>query len=148
MCKGRTGILLTFGKVPIYWSSKLQSEISLSTLEAEYIALSHYMRELVAGRQLQTEITIMMNMLDIHSVSFVCKTWEDNMETENLANRKGPLMTSRTKHIGIKYHWFQSMIQKNEIEANMIGTKLKKADMFTNGLTQFIFESMRYQVKD
>ena len=106
------------------------------------------MRELVAGRQLRTEITIMMNMLDIHSVSFVCKTWEDNTETENLANRKGPLMTSRTKHIGIKYHWFQSMIQKNEIEANMIGTKLKKADMFTNGLTQFIFESMRYQVKD
>ena len=38
--KSRTGLLLNFGGVPIYWSSKLQSEIALSTLEAEYIALS------------------------------------------------------------------------------------------------------------
>ena len=39
--KSRTGILLNFGKVPIFWSSKLQSKIALSTLEAEYIDLSH-----------------------------------------------------------------------------------------------------------
>ena len=32
--KSRTGILLNFGGVPVYWISKLQSEISLSTLEA------------------------------------------------------------------------------------------------------------------
>ena len=38
--KSRTGMLLTFGDVPIFCSSKLQSEIVLSTLEAEYIALS------------------------------------------------------------------------------------------------------------
>ena len=38
--KSRDGILLTFGNVPILWSSKLQSEIALLTLEAEYIALS------------------------------------------------------------------------------------------------------------
>ena len=46
--KIRTGLLLKFGGVPILWSSKLQSEISLSTLEAEYTALSCGMRELVA----------------------------------------------------------------------------------------------------
>ena len=38
--KNNTGILLTFGDVPIFWSSKLQSEINLSTLDVEYIALS------------------------------------------------------------------------------------------------------------
>ena len=42
--KGRTGILLTFGNIPIFWISKLQPEIVLSTLEAEYIALSQGMR--------------------------------------------------------------------------------------------------------
>ena len=45
--KSRSGILLTFGGVPVCWSSKLQSEIALSTLEAEYIALFQGMRELV-----------------------------------------------------------------------------------------------------
>ena len=43
--KSRTGILFNFRKVPIFWSSKLQLEIALSTLEAEYIALSQEMRE-------------------------------------------------------------------------------------------------------
>ena len=38
--KSRTGVLLTFGNVPILWSSKLQSEIALSTLDLAYIALS------------------------------------------------------------------------------------------------------------
>ena len=31
--QSRIGVLLTFGCVPILWSSKLQSEIALSTLE-------------------------------------------------------------------------------------------------------------------
>ena len=38
--KSRTEILLNFGDVPAFWSSKLQSEISLSIAEAEFIALS------------------------------------------------------------------------------------------------------------
>ena len=33
--KSRTGILINFGKVPIFWSSKLHLEIALSTLETE-----------------------------------------------------------------------------------------------------------------
>ena len=36
----RSGILLMFGYHPILWSSQLQTKIALSTLEAEYIALS------------------------------------------------------------------------------------------------------------
>ena len=38
--KSRTNVLLTFGNVPIVWSSKLQYEIIISTLEIEYISLS------------------------------------------------------------------------------------------------------------
>ena len=37
--KSRAGLLLNFRGVPIFWSSKLHSEVSLSTLEAEYIGL-------------------------------------------------------------------------------------------------------------
>ena len=48
--KSRTGLLLNFGGVPILWSSKLQSEIALSTMEVENIALSQGIKELVAGK--------------------------------------------------------------------------------------------------
>ena len=79
----------------------------------------------------------------MQNVSFVRNAWEDNTGTESLANSKSPLMASRTKHIGIKYHWFQSMLQKNETEVNMIHTKRWKTDMFTTYLTVFIFDSVR-----
>ena len=38
--KSRTRYLLTYAGVPMTWASKLQTEIALSTVEAEYIALS------------------------------------------------------------------------------------------------------------
>ena len=140
--KSRTGILLNFGGVPVCWSSKLQSEIALSTLEAEYIALSQGMRELVSARSLVLELGERMNM-NLKSVSQVSKAWEDNVGTQNLANSKGPLMTSRTKHIGIKYHWFRSKIQPNSIDILRIDTKLQRADIFTKGLTRYEFEVKR-----
>ena len=36
----RSGFMVMYANCPLYWSSKLQTEISLSTTEAEYIALS------------------------------------------------------------------------------------------------------------
>ena len=42
--KSRTGYVITLGNCPLMWTSKLQTEIALSTLEAEYIALSQAMR--------------------------------------------------------------------------------------------------------
>ena len=43
----RTGYMITYCGCPIHWASKLQSEIALSTTEAEYIALSMATRELL-----------------------------------------------------------------------------------------------------
>ena len=45
--KSRTGYVITLGGCPVVWTSKLQELIALSTLEAEYIALSTSMRELI-----------------------------------------------------------------------------------------------------
>ena len=38
--KSRTGYLISFANCPIAWTSKLQTEIALSTTEVEFIALS------------------------------------------------------------------------------------------------------------
>ena len=55
--KSRKGWIVTLGGVPVTWASKLQTEIALSTMESEYIALSTGMRELVGIRKLLKEIT-------------------------------------------------------------------------------------------
>ena len=45
--KSRSGHLITFMGCPLLWS-KMQTQIALSTMEAEYIALSNSMRDLIA----------------------------------------------------------------------------------------------------
>jgi Reverse transcriptase (RNA-dependent DNA polymerase) len=45
--RSRMGFMLTIGGVPILWQSKLQPLIALSTMEAEYIALSTALQSLL-----------------------------------------------------------------------------------------------------
>ena len=76
--KSRTVILSNVGEVPILWSSELQLEITLSTLEAEYIALYKGRRELVAAKGSLKKISQIMKFnLDIESKSGICieKRW-------------------------------------------------------------------------
>ena len=66
------------------------------------------MRELVSVKMLVLELNETMNydLKGVSSVSSVSKGREDDVGTQNLAHSKEQLMTSRTKHIGIKCHWF------------------------------------------
>ena len=114
-------------------------------LEAEYISLSQGIRELVSARRLLFELENRMDY-DLQEISHVSKVWEDNIGTENIANSKGTLITPRTKHIGIKYHWLKSMMKPKEIEILRINTKDQRADIFTKGLTRYSFEQVRRQV--
>ena len=57
-----------------------KTEIALSTLEAEYIALNQGMRELVSTRNLVLEL-IHITGLDLKGVGLVSKAWEDNVGT-------------------------------------------------------------------
>ena len=95
---------MIFGDVPILWRSKFRSDIPLSALKSEYIALSQGMRDLVSVFQLVKELCTKIHF-NMNNVSRVSKAWEDNTGTQNLANSKGPLMTAQTKHILVKYHW-------------------------------------------
>jgi len=54
--KSRKGFVILFANCPVLWSSKLQTEIALSTTDAEYIALSQAMRDLTPMRTLLTEL--------------------------------------------------------------------------------------------
>ena len=56
MCENsRTGYVMTLGGCPLHWVSNLHTEIYLSILEAEYIALSRNTRNLLTLRQMIQE---------------------------------------------------------------------------------------------
>jgi hypothetical protein len=54
--RSRTAYMLTLGDVPILWKSKLQPQIALSTMEAEYIALLTSMQSLLPVKQILKKI--------------------------------------------------------------------------------------------
>ena len=140
--KSRTGYVCTLGEVPVLWASKLQTEIALSTLEAEYIALSQAMRELMPLRALMETLSSSLG-LERDAKTSISTVWEDNNGTLCLARKEAPLMTPRTMHIAIKYHWFRSKICKGEVEIEPIDTSVQNADIFTKGLRRTEFESKR-----
>ena len=50
--RSRTGYTIMIGGYPVLWSSKLQTKIALSTMEAEYIALSPSLKQLIPFKRL------------------------------------------------------------------------------------------------
>jgi hypothetical protein len=140
--KSRTGYVFTFAGCPVSWTSKLQTEIALSTLEAEYIALSTAMRELLPMRRLFKEIGEKMN-LQLQEKGLLHSTiFEDNNGALGLAT--SPKMTPRTKHIAVKYHFFKDHIGEDKgIRIIKIDTEFQKADIFTKGLPFEDFERIR-----
>jgi hypothetical protein len=140
--KSRTGYVITLGGVPVLWGLKLQSEISLSTTEAEFIAASMAMRQLLPVREVMEEL-MKHFQIERSAESTVSVVWEDNNGALIMMNNSYPKMTPRTKHIACKYWWFISHIQEGEIEARRIDTSEQKADIFTKGLSTKEFETKR-----
>ena len=149
--KSRTGFLITFMGCPLQWVSKLQTQIALSTMEAEYIALSQAMREVIGLRGILKEIftTVYCSESDYNKLQFraISKTFgskedsipkstvhEDNEACLKFANV--PKMSPRTKHIAIPYHFFRSHVARGEIQVVGIDTSNQKGDQFTKGLPQ------------
>ena len=144
--KSRSGHVIFFMGCPFSWSSKLQTQIALSTMESEYIALSQAMRELIACREILKDIYthVLHSPTDGKEIKYhtiaktfgeipMCIVHEDNEACLKFA--KMPIMNPRTKHIAIPYHFFRSKIDK-EIQVVAINTENQLADQFTKGLPQ------------
>ena len=125
---------------PLTWSSKLQTEIALSTTESEYIALSQAMRETIPFMNLMMEVG---KIFPLHKPvpKFHCKVFEDNRSCIKVA--ESPKFTPRTKHIAIKYHHFRSYVADGTIKIYPIESKNQLADIFTKPLDKTIFCDLR-----
>jgi hypothetical protein len=136
----RTGYVIFYANCPIIWSSKLQTEIALSTTESEYIALSQSLRDVIPLigllQELQPVLTFTCTMPTVH-----CTVFEDNKGCIDLVNV--PKIRPRTKHIALKYHHFRSFVRNKTISVRYVETKLQIADLFTKALSDAQFAVLR-----
>ena len=108
------------GGCPLIFKSKLQTENALSTLEAEYIALSQSMRELLPLRNLLQQVGKNLKLDFVKHGLMQSTVFEDNNGALGLAT--SPKLTPHTKHITVKYHFFKSHI--NDKKGDNKGVKI------------------------
>ena len=139
--RSRTGFVVTFSNFPLLWVSNIQTDISLSTLHSEYVALSHSVRALITLKILIKEVidnlVIYSNKLEFVSSSII---YEEN--NGYIVVSTSPRMTPTSKHIAVRYHWFRQNVGK-EFVIWKIESENQKADIFTKGLQGQIFVRIR-----
>jgi len=146
--RSRTGYVICLADCPILWKSKLQTEIALSTMEAEYVALSTSCHDLFPLIDLTNEICTKFNIgnCSFNSAARLhIKIHEDNIGALALGKLEPQRMTPRSKHYAIKYHWFREHIGPRHIQLVKIDTDDQLGDLFTKGLTKI--KSSRLQKK-
>jgi hypothetical protein len=141
----RTGFIICYANCPIVWCSKLQTEIALSTAEAEYIALSHALREAIPIQNLTKEINCVFP-LNLPDTNFNLTVHEDNQSC--IAMAESLKFTPRTKHIAIKFHHFRTKVKTTYnpngcIVIKYIPTEKQKADILTKPLDNPAFFNLR-----
>ena len=83
---------------------KLQTEIALSTMESDYIALSTVCKDLMPNVDLVKEIGTMCGLLVGDLSNMHARVHKDNVGALTLGNREPRHMTLRSTHYAIKYH--------------------------------------------
>ena len=122
--KSTTGYIFVFCGGPISWQSRKQLTVALSTMEAEYMALSDAIRELLSRMYYITELGLSLIQPTI--------TFTDNQAAIALADGEGDYR--RAKHIDIRYHFIRDHLQRGTVEINYIPSEKQPADVLTKAL--------------
>ena len=136
-------LIILFAGCPVYWRSKLQTEIALSTAESGYIALSSATREIIPLMSLLKKPHEAFKIPSLKP-KFHCTVFEDNESCIAMANASK--FSPRTKYISLQYHHFRSFVTKREISIHSINTNEQPADIFTKPLEEYKFCYLRRKI--
>lgn len=127
--KSVSGYVLNIAEGTVSWSSKKQTVVVTSSVEAEYIASANATKEAVWLCSLLSELNFPQNDATIiHSDSQGC-----------IALSNSPVAHSHAKHIDIRFHFIRDCIEKKKINLKFVGTKDMLADIFTKALPRESF---------
>jgi len=140
--KSRTGYIIVFTNCLVLWVSKLQTEIALLMMEAEYIASSRQCN-IILMQTLCTEIVKLTKLKTGKTIAH-STVFEDNKGCVELV--AVPNMQPHTKHITNKHHHFWEHVCRGDVQVQWIDTKSQLADIFTKPLGEPLFWSLREQL--
>jgi hypothetical protein len=122
--KSNTGFIFKYLGAPVAWTSHKQSMVTLSSTEAEYVALSEASQESIWMRRLLQDLN--------QCIAGPTIFHEDNQSCiKMLENEKS---SQRTKHIDTKYHFVKDMYKQQQIDIKYCPTENMMADVLTKPL--------------
>ena len=129
--KSMSGYIIYLGSTPIVWRSKKQKgKPAESSTEAEYIAFSACINEIVWIIAFLSELGL--------SVPTPVPVYYDNTSAKDLAHN--PVHHERTKHIDIRYHRIREFILDGTISLHYVKSADNPADIFTKSVTVSVFK--------
>jgi len=130
-----SGFAYFVGLGTVSWSAKKQPIITLSSTEAEYVALTHAAKDILWIHKLLKELSF------LHSLSLPTTLYCDNQGAITLS--KDAKFHGRTKHIDVHFHFIRQTVTSGDIELTYIPTAQMTADIFTKSLSRVKFEKFR-----
>lgn len=122
--KSNSGYLIQLNGGAISWCCKKQNLVTLSSCEAEFVALCETAKELIWIRNLAGDFDIKIDGT-IH------------IQTDSqsaMAIAESHKLNNRTKHIDLRFHFIKDMIEQKEIKLIYVTTENNLADMLTKPL--------------
>ncbi|XP_073816655.1 ecdysteroid phosphate phosphatase isoform X1 [Musca autumnalis] len=126
--KSYSGFVIFMSGGPVAWESQNQSFVSLSSMEAEYVAMCQGTKEIVYQRSLLREI----GLEEYVRVATVLNC--DNQSAQFLV--QNPVAHKRSKHIDIRYHYIREKFDNKEITIQYVASEENVADLFTKCLSK------------
>nr|GFA60320.1 hypothetical protein [Tanacetum cinerariifolium] len=120
---------LTSSRPDIAWMSKKHNCTAMSSVEAEYVALSASCAQVMWMRTQLQDYGFNYNKIPLYCDS-----------QSAIAISCNPVQHSRTKHIYTRYHFIREHVENGIIELYFVRTKYQLADIFTKALPEDRFK--------
>jgi hypothetical protein len=124
-----TGFMVYLMNVPICWQSKAQS-VTLSSSEAEYVAISESVKEIKFVYYLLKEVGIDVDL------PIIVKT--DNIGAMFMAQNASSGV--RTRHVDTRYHFVRENLEDGIIKIEFVKSAENDSDIFTKNVSQEIYK--------
>jgi len=122
------GYVVYFMDVPVCWRSHGQKSVKLSTSEAEYVACSEVVKEVLFILQLLRHLQVKVQLpICVHV---------DNIGAIFLAENQNS--SDRTKHVDTRYHFVRQCKRDGTVLIEFVCSCNNDSDIFTKNLTSEI----------
>jgi hypothetical protein len=141
--RSHTSYVICLSNCPVLWISKLQTEIALSPMEAEYVARSASCCDLFPLIDVTNKICSALHLTLSDTTEMHVEIHKDNVGKLILGQLEPRQMTPRSKHYAVKYDWFWEHLipQKNQLVKIAAADQL--GNIFTKGLDKPAFQRLQ-----